>query len=153
MLSSFLHSELLDRLSKALCYVEVSLIPISPASDRLPISRKSFELRKWSVAPVDRSKDHWDDPCLPICVFFHRPPQFVRKAVVGRDEVGTHEQENECRILKVSINFVVEMLAGTDFSVVPDGKNATALQDRKMRFERSTKSLVTMRIGDKSFNW
>src|SRR5689334_16814649 len=96
--------------------------------------------------PFARPEDDRDDPRLPCLVTFHRPLRFHVPAVVGVKKVGTNEQQDDIRGLKVPVNLARPLGSGTDASVVPFGDDSLTPQAAEGSLELVTEALVLVRV-------
>jgi hypothetical protein len=79
----------------------------------------------------------------------HRLRHLPFVAVIGREEVGAHQQQNDVVGLDMPVDFFRKILTGTDPSVVPDLDDPLPLEQRKLLFDLVPQRLVGMRIREK----
>jgi len=94
--------------------------------------------------PVARTEDDGDDDSFTCLVPLHRPRHLPLVAIIGREEVGAHQQQNDVVGLDVPVDFPREILTSADPSVVPDLDDPLPLEQRKLLFDLIAQRLVGM---------
>lgn len=80
--------------------------------------------------PVTCSQNDGNDDGFASMVARHRTEHLPIVTVIGCEEIGTHEKQDNVGVYKISADARVYVLPGTDPSVVPSLDYALALEHR-----------------------
>jgi hypothetical protein len=78
---------------------------------------------------------------------------FLLIAEVRREEVGTHEHQDDVGCLEMRTNLVGPRLSCDETSVVPEDGQVRALQAGEVRLQLRPQPLIFVRIRDENLEW
>nr|WP_259642657.1 hypothetical protein [Pseudomonas savastanoi] len=79
----------------------------------------------------------------------HGARHFDVVAVVGCNEIGTHQKQNYFIGVDVLINGRIDLLASFDSSIMPSLNDPLPLEHGKLFFKLVSQCLVSMAVGEK----
>ncbi len=114
-------------------HVGERLVLVRPARDGAGVLRGALDLPERGAGPVAVAEDDGDDARVAVLVTLHRPFDLDVPAVVGGEEVGANEEEDDVGRLQVTSDLAVPLLAHDDLAVVPLRDHAVPLEEGEMR--------------------
>lgn len=103
-------------------------------------------MAEWRIVPVARPQNDWDHHSIAGGMPLHCPQHFAVVAIVGREEVGADEQQDNVRGVQVVIDFVAKILPRLDSAIVPGVDEPLPLEGRQMLFQPVTQRLISVRV-------
>lgn len=97
--------------------------------------------------PIDRSEDHWNNARLAGLMPIHRACHLAAPAVIGRDEVGANQKQNDLGRFEDIIDGGPDLAARSDLSIMPRANGTLPLEGLEMLNELIMERLVSVRIG------
>ena len=104
-------------------------VSIRPLRDGIAVLGQALQGGEISCLPIAGADDDGDDASLFGFVALQSTLHLLLVAIVGGEEVGADEQEDEPGLLQVGVDVVGPVVAGEDLAVVPGG-------DEMLPFER-----------------
>lgn len=99
--------------------VSVRSVSVAPLSDGFGIGGKHLDLAEGGVFPITRAEEDGDDASFALAMAFNGAPHFAPVAVIGFDEVGADEEEDDRGGVEVSFDLLLPILTGNDHYVIP----------------------------------
>ena len=132
--------------TNTLGHIFPSTITIRPERDRFAISGQRLQFSKGCRIPNAIAEDRGDDDGLFVFVALQCAFHFNIVTIIRRDEISADQQENDIRLFKVLVDFLIAFLSGKDAAVVPRGNDILTLQKFQMGFQFIAQGFIFMRI-------
>src|SRR5262249_45287396 len=114
---------------------EERLILIAPCRHGTRVLGQALQLAKQRRLPVGRTQEDWDPTSLATLVPCKGAAHFHIVAILGGEEVGADEQQNQVGGLQMIVNIARPFSATRDLAIMPDCNDTFTLQLAEMRQE------------------
>ena len=130
-------AEALDDLADTARDIGEGFVLVGPGRHGLAVLGQRLQLGEGRAPPIHRSENHRDDPGVAGVVALQRAGHLQVVAVVGGEEVGADEKEDDGRAVQMRVDFAGPLIARADLAVVPRVDDALALEQAEVGPSRS----------------
>ncbi len=127
-------------------HVVERFVLIGPQRHRLRVLRRRLQLGEGGGGPAARPENHRDHLRLAAIVPLQRLLDLDAPAVLGGDEAGAHQQQDDVRRGQVPIDLLFPLLADVDVPIVPLGDHPAPAEESQVILQLAPQLLVLMRI-------
>ncbi len=111
------------------------------------VLREPAQFAKRRILPVYRAQNNRDDAGLASLMALQGSRHLFLVAVVGADEVGANEQQDDVGAVEVVVDFVGPLIARKDTAIVPGLDETLPLQQLQVGFELLAQDVVFVGVA------
>ena len=113
----------------------------------LAVLRDRHQAAERRSFPIAGTQDDRDDACFLAMMALQRTRHLDVVAILGGDEIGTDQQQDDVGAVELVADLAVELVARSNAAVVPCGDRALTFEGGKMLLKLVSKILIRVRMG------